>query len=247
MQQYNSLSDEELKKLLEIAKEAKEDNVIPIYNDVLAFLHHFNVQAGTFPIKKKLLFKLYRIWSKDPVSAHEFGNKISDHFDRTKGNTCININKRSLQLDNEVLKYLNTEKSINKRASPRYRKVFERFLKEFDIKEGNTWVEPYIIYHLYDKWNYERNYHKTLSRASFTAFLSLYFTHKRLNQSRMVYFKLNVESLNKHISSEKIKELRKTYNEKFNKKIIKESRNYTLEDPNKKPPSHRKAKEETKE
>lgn len=227
MQQYNSLSDEELKKLLETAKEAQDEKVIPIYNDVLAFLNYFKIESGTFPVLIRLLYKLYHKWSKEPVSKVTFGAKILDHYVDLSG--YIHINKNSLQVDNEVLQYYHTQRLVDKRKSPAYRKVLERFIKEFDLKEGTTWVEPYILFYLYDKWNYERGYHKALGKDNFVKLLKLYFPYKRLTNSKLVYFKMDKDSIYKVIPRTKVKSLRKSYNEKFYKKSTKKG---LVENPN---------------
>ena len=91
MEQSNRSDDEdELTKLAQQPGQGKViNNTPPSYlNDTEKFIRAFHMCHGRFKIRATLLYRLYRRWSKKPVTKHSFYFTFSLYFlpQRTKQN-----------------------------------------------------------------------------------------------------------------------------------------------------------------
>jgi hypothetical protein len=185
----NLTLDELLKALENVNDESVQQTVIESStgrnnSDVLLFLTTLKINKGDKPIKKILLYKLYDQWSKEPVSQNSFTMKLSYYIDTTKYHYLINENDFSLT--NKVKKLLDPIKDRTK--SKDQQKHFKYFLDKFKIKEGNSlFVEGYILFYIYDNWNFGNNKRNALGYKAFINMMKLYVPFVYINKTNRLF------------------------------------------------------------
>lgn len=223
MQQKQQAINSELSELLKIA-ETKDENskeVVLLQDDLFSFLQTFNIKTGEELVLKSVLYDLYKSWSKEPIPRINFGHKIGKYLidHRRRNKAYYKVNRSAFDLNKELLLFLEKTK-IKKYKQLPWRKHFEAFLKFYEIKEGKKWVESIVLKHLYNKWCFENRKKSLLSENQLLGFLRLYFKAKRNGSSRMQWFGLNEEFVNKYISKAMLSNLmqhRKKTNDKKQK------------------------------
>lgn len=173
-QQSSNLSDTELLELLN--KEGLQETTGKFKNNMTLFLEKFSISPGTVPIKPKALFALYQSWCDDSLKYNNFA-KLLYLFLPRKNNTCL-INKAPI----EILEFILSEQKEDSRPRARSlvaKKRMDAFFGAYSIRPGKLWLENYLLYHLYDAWNFDNKYRTQLNDKDFTKILSLYFEHKR--------------------------------------------------------------------
>jgi hypothetical protein len=214
----NTLTEEEL---LEAAKNGEQSESYS--DDVLGFMSFYKISSGTHWVKAKVLYKLYRNWCTKPKKYAVFCGELSHYVDNEylcrKGKFFL-INFSALEIGNKTIQSLDDE--VDKTKLPKYKKHFEYFLEKFNISSGSIWVESFVVYALYDKWVYE-NYKNwnPIGRNQLHNFLKLYFEHKRVTDSRMIWYRLNDSFIKDNFTPESISRIRKGYYEKQTKRAKK--------------------------
>ena len=88
-----------------------------------------------------------------------------------------------------------------------YKVHFENFLKRFDIKEGDYYIESFLLYWLYDRWTYDCKKNNPLGYMQFVHFLKLYFPRERITNSKVAWYGVD-KSITNHISEEDANDIR---------------------------------------
>lgn len=202
---------EELNKLIEIAtseeKETEDHTIVLEHkNDVLPFITHFNIQQGTNPVDKRLLYDLYREWSKNPVIRTiftlEIGKYLYSFYRANKQYFLINL--QTIKVSTLIFDYIKNRK-IDKRKSPAWKKHFEDFLNYYNLKPGKFWIENYILYHLYDKWIYNNRRRRLLGEVQFLNLAKLVFESRRKSPDTSVAFvAIDYDSIPRHFLNETV-------------------------------------------
>lgn len=169
------LSDQELLKLVE--QEKSNQVVYDWPNDVMEFISVYNLKQGTEAITTKLLYRLYKFWSKEPVLRQTFSNAIMDIFpsSRIGESVTILLDEKALNISNEVNKYL---KRFDKTKSKNWTKHFTTYLDHYSIKKGGLFIKNNVLFNLYDKWTSRNNNYHPLGPKQFNKFCALFFTQK---------------------------------------------------------------------
>lgn len=178
------LSTEELVHLL--GKNPPNVNSDVIYNwptDVMDFISFYNLKQGTEHVTTKLLYRLYRHWSKDPLIIKAFVNTLTDIFpsSRIGKSTTIMLDKKTLHISQEVYKYLET---LDKTKSKGWTKHFNTFLEYYSIKKGGLYIKNNVLYSLYDKWTYGNKNRRPLGYKQFNKFCKVFFKQKIVDNNR---------------------------------------------------------------
>jgi len=189
-------------------------------NDVLSFLMTFNIKAGEEPVKLKLLYQLYSLWSKKPVHKSTFGQEINKYLPDTA--RCYLVDISAWKISEEIQKVAMKGK-VDKTKWKGYRRHFENYLKKYDIKAGTYYVKSYVLFYLYDKWVYGIKKARPLGERQFFNFCQLYFKSKRNNKSALSWFAVDKTSLFKVITMEQILRIERAHKEKHDKKKKKKS------------------------
>jgi hypothetical protein len=208
-----------LEELLKSIEESEDKNVVGITDDVLSFLSHFNILPGENLVLTSVVFDLYKNWSKDPISRAVFGLKINKHFFKhQKGNKIYyKINLDSFSVEKQTLIEIEKHK-MDRTKYPSWQKHFQSFLDFHEIKKGKTWVQSFVLMYFYDKWCYKNRKKRLLSEVSFFNFCKLHFEHKRNAESRMMWFGINNEFVEKHLPPRKLLRLQQTREKQHGKR-----------------------------
>ncbi len=225
------IADSELEKLIEESKDIENPVLTTDRNDVLKFLSTFNIQPGTHIVTARFLYTLYTKWSTQPVNNAAFTANISVYipgYSGGYGKRKYQINLNIFQLTKAGQRFLS--RKIDKTKSKIWKRHFEAFLKAHNITKGNTYIEGSILFHLYDKWNYDNNrkqINQVMGYNHFQNFMSIYFESKRVTVSRMLWFGVNESIFNTYLSKDKIKELTEAKEGLLKQKYVKKQRTRT--------------------
>lgn len=179
------LNTEELLKALENKKEEVVEQT-EYSNDVLAFLHFFDIKNGNEKINKSLLRRVYTQWSDKPMGRHAFFIELAN-FLEPASDRCYSINHNSLDIAASGYRYLLENRKRNKTLSPKWKAHFESFMSYYSLDRGAVWVPGFVLFHLYDKWTYKNKATSTLTESYFQMFCGLYFKKKRLKGTYLWY------------------------------------------------------------
>lgn len=199
-----SLTELTEKQLLDII--GSESSNIKIYtwpNDIMDFISVYNIKSGQERITSKLLYKLYSLWSQDPIKRKTFTDTLMDLFPSTKDglSTIILLNKNILNLKEEAYNYV---KQHDKTKDKGWLEHFNKYLHVYCIKKGRLFIKDTVLYNLYDKWCYKKR--KPLGFAQFNNFCKLYFDYKFIKKNN--WFGVD-RSINDHLTEDLINEMRK--------------------------------------
>jgi len=183
----------------DVASESEDitTKVIEYENDVVPFLSHYNITPGSTPVNKRLLYKLYKQhYSKDPLSSTQFhlivGMFIVSYWNKAGG--FYRMNQDNFTVSTHIFKEYN-EHRVEKTKSNTYRKHFELFLKKKSISNGNKWFEGYYLHEIYKDYCRELKLTRPkLGRDNFHKFMKLYFKHRRISDSRAMWYMVNEET-----------------------------------------------------
>lgn len=221
-EKYNKLPSQlSVDDLIEAAnKQETFKEVLEASNDVIIFLTHFGLQQGAFPVNKRVLYKLYRQWSKDPVSRKFFALETGKYlFLRQIGkNDYYLINKDSFKLERKSFALLS--KKRDKRKSPHFVQHFNNFLVHNAITQGKVYIPSYALHKVYKDWCKRMGKKPALSYNALFQFFELQFKSKRIETSKGKAFGVN-ENIWIYITKneiETIKEARKKQSKVKNKK-----------------------------
>lgn len=171
----NNYSDDELLELNEVAEESE----ITSSNSILQFFKHFDIKPGNFPVKKKLLYKLYTLWyNQEPESVYSFSVTLGLYFDTQYASVLID--KDQFKLTDSAFNKLNVKRfkkqelKINKNSEL----TLLLFLKEKNILRGKGFISRIGLYYIYEKWARD-NRKRPISSRYFAMIIS-----KRFNLSR---------------------------------------------------------------
>lgn len=191
----------------------------PLNDDstVYGFLVTYGIKPGNYPVKARLFYELYKRWTKDPLEKASFDYQIAKYlvYGQKYNQKIYFIDKDAFKISEEIQRLLTPK---NKTKSKSYKKHFETYLKKYNIKPGNFWVESYVLYYLYDKWVYGIKKKTPLGEQQFHLFCKLYFKHKRIGSSRVMWFGVNGEDLMKIVPKSKIKRIREGRKFRYGKK-----------------------------
>lgn len=122
----------------------------------LYFLHNFNIVPGNEPIKKNVMWAIYKAWARNPIKRKDFMAQLNSYFpDNTtvtnkQGTIYINVNAAKLAFE-----VFTKFKRLNQRLKQKpANDKLDNFLNYYHITDGSYWLEDYLLYFLYDKYSY---------------------------------------------------------------------------------------------
>lgn len=192
------LTDEELNKLLEDSSNSESITVFN-KNDINEFISVYGIKSGTYQVSIKLLGKLYRQWSKDPIHPRTFANCLTDLFPYIRGgdSNFLCVNKDVWKLKEVFDNYF---KSQEKTKMKHYKTHFDAFINYYKLKKGSFFIKDNVLYNLYDKWTYKNKNNNPLIKSQFINFCKLYFPkYKKIE--KIHWFPID-HSINQYLSEE---------------------------------------------
>lgn len=189
----SQLSEEEILALLASEDEADEKTVeIFDYNDdIVPFLSFYNITPGHTPVSKKLLYKLYKTYSKQPVEQTIFNTKVGTFI--APSGPYYKLNMDNFAISNHIYK---AEKTKDKTKSLSYQRHFNWFLKERKVERGSRWIEGFILFFIYKDFCKSRRVNPKLGYVNFHKFLKLHLQFKRIKGNRALFFKVDQDTAN---------------------------------------------------
>lgn len=181
-----NLSLDELLQAIENPEDTSVETVIDEPDsDVMLFITTLKIGKGNDRVKRKLLYKLYSEWSKTPTTKVSFSVKLSYYFDFVGEDILIDDN--TFSVTNRVKRLLAPKKDYTK--NPNLRRHIEYFLNKFKIKNGlDMRVQGYILYYIYDNWNYKNRSRNRLGTNRFNKLVGLYVNHNHINNSNKMFY-----------------------------------------------------------
>ena len=200
------ISLEDLLSQLETSDESPSlDELISFRNDVPFFLSKFKMENGEHFVRSSILYKLYCIYSPNPLDRTAFTKEASNFIPFNTPYFKLNISPHKL------IKILNPPTNINRMSSAHIKKHYEKFIEIAKITKGTKWVESYFFFEIYRFHCIDAKIKNKLRYEFFVTISKLYFEYRRIGSSKGVYFKLDPQLLSilspEH--QEKIRESRK--------------------------------------
>lgn len=202
-------SVEELLKLMDSSKEevtTKSDEEY-VDNEVIRFLAYYDIKPGTYRINTKLMFRLFKAWSKD--KTYKYADFIRNMYSQLeKKYTSINFEKFQYFKINKTLinitRFLEEAKpkKIIFRKTMYYKKFMEEFIEQHKLAAGPIFVEADILYYLFDFYNHKKG-RRLIGYERFVSMCHLYFPEKQLGFGS-TWFGVN-ESIKELITPEWVK------------------------------------------
>lgn len=186
----SQLTDEEILALLESDEvEAETQEIFDYTNDIVPFLSFYKITPGETPVAKKLFYKLYKAYSKEPVSEKSFAYQMGNYISGTSYNYHVNID--TFAISNHIYK---AEKTRDKTKSLTYQKHFQWFLTERGVEKGTVWIEGFILFFIYKDFCKARRVTPRLGYVNFHKFLKLHLPYRRIKENRALWFHVNKET-----------------------------------------------------
>lgn len=168
------LTEEELLSLLDSKVEAKGPQQ---RHDVTDFISVYGIKSGNHKVKIRLLYTLYKIWSKNPIKVTWFTKVIGLLF-LTDSNNFVSIDFPALELFKQYEKTKIKSNKTNKRG---YKEHFDKYIKRHSIISGGLYIKDVVLFNIYDKWIYSTKNKKSLGLNQLNNFLKLYFKYKLID------------------------------------------------------------------
>jgi hypothetical protein len=188
----SQLSYEELINLLDSNEQEPTNEILEYMNDVVPFLTNYGITPGETPVSKKLLYKLYKTYSKNPIQSFEFNSKVGEYITE-KTNQYYYINKDNFAISAYI--YQESQKK-DKTKSLTYQKHFNWFISERQLSSGNKWLEGFILFFIYKDFCKSRRINPKLGYVNYHKFLKLHFQYKRIKGNRSLWFKIDMDTYN---------------------------------------------------
>jgi len=183
----HNIDTEELLKALETAEDIQE--LVSFKNDVPLFLSKFKIEAGSNFILPRMLYKLYKLYSVDPVSQQVFSLSCSEFVPRKGHYFKLNITPL------KVTKILTKPKNRNDISSSHFKKHYDKFIETANITKGTKWTEGFMLFEVYRFYCIDHKLHKRLTYENFVTISKMYFEHKRIGSSKGMWFKMDHDTL----------------------------------------------------
>lgn len=202
-------SVEELLNLMDSSKQdvTQKSEEEYVDNEVIRFLAYYDIKPGTCRVNSKLVFRLFKTWSK---------NKTYKHKDFVR-NMFFQLERKTVFVDSVRFQYFKINKSLLnitkflEEARPKkiifrktmfYKKFMEEFMEQHKLAAGPIFVEADILYYLFDYYNQKKG-RKMIGYERFVSMCHLYFPYKQLGFGS-TWFGIN-ESIKSLITPEWVK------------------------------------------
>lgn len=188
----SQLTDEEILALLESEDQVWDTDIAQVFDyndDIVPFLSNYQITPGATPVSKKLLYKLYKAYSKQPLDGLNFNLQLGGYLSHTKDHYLLNIDQ--FAISHHIYQ---AEKTRDKTKSLTFQKHFMWFTREANFTTGRNWVEGFILFYIYKDFCKQRRVNPKLGYVNFHKFLKLHFQYKRLKGNRALWFKVNDET-----------------------------------------------------
>lgn len=197
----SQLTDEQILELLSSEDQLWNEDIVNVFNydsDIVPFLSNYGITPGNTRVSKKLIYNLYKTYSKEPITQVQFTTQMATYISHDRDNFLINIDTFAIS------RYIyEAQKTRDKTKSLTYQKHFNWFIKEAGVETGRVWLEGFILFFMYKDFCKSRRVNPKLGYVNFHKFLKLHFPYKRLKGNRALFFKVNEETENFYSGEER--------------------------------------------
>lgn len=211
------LEIEDLLKSLD--NDIKEDEIFDYQNDIIPFLSKYEIKPGTFKVTKRLVYYLYKLYSQNAIELTTFSRECLKYLDDTQG--FYLINKKDIELSKEIYKLYKAKKRVVEK-SPHIKTHFQAFLNHYKLVPGTYYIESFVLFNLYDQFNYNNKKINLLGYKSFIKMCNLFFQRKRLTSNRVTWYGVD-KSITDVLTPERLTTMREGRVEFHGKKKKKEN------------------------
>lgn len=173
------------------------EEILEFKNNIVPFLSYYNIIPGTHPVSKKLLYRLYTSHVDDPNEPLSFHRAVGEYLPNysNRSGKFYQLNIDQFKVSQYILNLFNNT-TVSKDKSNTYRKHFEKFLAAKNIKDGEKWIEGFIIFEIYQDYCRDRKKKSSFSYENFHKMLKVYFKNQRKTSNRSLWFRVNEETTN---------------------------------------------------
>jgi hypothetical protein len=194
----HNISTEDLLASLE---NAEDIDTTEWTNDVPQFLSHFKFEQGQYRVRSSLLYKLYKLYSKHPITQIEFSLTTSQFIQLYQSYFFLNVKPI------KIAKVVHTKDSVGKinlTANLAFKRHYEGFLRDCRVKKGKTWVEGLIFHEIYRHYCIDKKIKNRITYINFIKVGKLYFTQRRIGSSRAVWFAIDNELVSRILTEDMV-------------------------------------------
>lgn len=175
----NQVNDQDLLDALNQTEEVSFPTLATFkFPNVTLFLSTYKITPGDYPIKKALLYKLYKQWAHEPIKKTSFVHELHAHFIYTQ--LDLYINHENFSMTDEAKKLLATP---NNRTHIWDTRHYQLFLEQNGIEAGTDYFPSRALYYIYDNWHYDTDKIRRLTYYKFVNLCKLHFEIKKFKDT----------------------------------------------------------------
>ena len=208
----DKLTDQELLDLLNDDNAEVNLSVAHEEENVFGFISSYKLKSGNDKVNLVILHNLYNIWAKESIPKADLRSQLSDLFKVDKDdNVYLELNES--EISQMMIQVLAKRDKPEKSAKSTYNKL-KLFLEKSFIQSGEYYIQDYVLYAFYTKYNPTE---VNLKPTTFISGLKNILEYK-VDVNNVYWFGINTKTLN--VSQGEIETARKlSEKEKTNKKI----------------------------
>lgn len=178
--------------------------------DVPQFLAFYQIKPGKDLVNKRIIFKLYKCWSENPVSTEKFGEQINLFIPSHQigSQYFYHLNRKALDLSTEAYNHI-VKHTHDRIKVPAWKAHFDKYLDHYHLKSGDFFIAAIGLYNLYDKFAYDTKKKMQLGYGQFIKFCRLNFEQEKMTKDGILYFGID-RSIKDFITDEQLQHLRKS-------------------------------------
>jgi hypothetical protein len=184
-------------------------------NDIPLFISKYKLDAGPHRVPSITLYKVYLLFSKEPLTRKRFTDQCSLFIPFVGQAFRLNIEVKTL------IKYLYTDKiGRTQRATTNVnlKTHVDKFIHKVQLEKGNSPVEADVLFEIYRLYCIDNKISNRLSKSTFTTIFKLYFKFKRIGSSRIAWFFVNKEIIDRLLTKDDIERVKRNKRSRSDRK-----------------------------
>jgi len=204
-----------LSKAIEESGHTNEEEHI-VHDNILEFMSFYNIKSGEHPVKRRVLYKMFKAWSKaEDYGPNYFGLKLTQFFESDNANVFINYD--ALDLTKRAKEVFFKKENTSRTKSKHYKQHIEKFMKDLSVTSGDYSVQGVALYYIYEAWALETR-KKVLDIRDFCAILKFYLPHYKEYIMHPYFFYIDKTNLKVDgVTLEKAKKWSESQNKTYSK------------------------------
>ena len=204
-----------LSKAIEVSGQSQEEEHI-VHDNILEFISFYNIKPGKHPVKRRVLYKMFRAWSKAAdYGPNYFGLKLTQFFESDQYNVFISY--EAIDLTKKAKEVFFKSDNSSRVKSKHYKQQIEKFMEDLSVTSGDYAVQGTSLYYIYEGWALETR-KKVLGIKDFCSMLKFYLPHYKEYIMHPYFFYIDKHNLKVDgVTLEKAKDWSKKQNKRYSK------------------------------